>query len=646
MIRIKLITEGRVVRQISSRVHESVILEQLEKFQGTVDEIIYEGEMSEDAKAILQKVARRVIPAAMAAGIALGGANSAQAQNHFPGTNQSIGQHISDIFSPDYREKQRQRKYERETKKREWDARQAEIRRARIDQARTQGRRDAQGVTGSEMPQGTKVYDQARTSGDGRYIILYDLDHRVTRIPAAGVEFVPADSQRMAHYISATGRVYYVRHADHDHDSKTESITEDPTVGTIPASGGSASTIKPTGSRAPTPNTPNKTTTQKDEDDEDGLVLDKNHGLGDDDIAAIKKAGIAVNIKEQKVSRLEQRVRGITENSTDPKLQDILDKHQASWQAFKAGGDISDNEEFYDDLFGYFMDSGEMPYGVAKARDGDPVNWITNKMDALAGNEEIGEMKDDDLDQDQATAADQASADKNIIMQIRKAADYEKPTHLELEDGTKFAINANSAKKLLGMFDKLRPDSKMMMQQVLNKQQGIQGILDHLGESIAEAELAEAPEQYRSLNDVYPAGETEIWYWKEDFARDAMMGAKFMTKQGIMPTPDSVPDNYTLIGKIRETNPDKIFHMMQGEIWSPEGQANAMIRSSGTGHTSMSVGDIIHVGNKWLMVDRYGFHALGDKPLEDSVQFESTYFDAKKTAAVMADRIVGEIFNK
>jgi hypothetical protein len=292
------------------------------------------------------------------------------------------------------------------------------------------------------------------------------------------------------------------------------------------------------------------------------------------------------------------------------------------------------------------MDSGEMPYGVAKARDGDPVNWITNKIDALAGNEEIGEMKDDDLDQDQATAADQASADKNIIMQIRKAADYEKPTHLELEDGTKFAINANGAKKLLGMFDKLRPDSKMMMQQVLNKQQGIQGILDHLGESIAEAELSEAAEQYRSLNDVYPAGETEIWYWKKDFARDAMMGAKFMTKQGVMPTPDSVPDNYTLIGKIRETNPDKIFHMMQGEIWSPEGQANDMIRSSGTGHTSMSVGDIIHVGNKWLMVDRYGFHALGDEPLEDSVQFESTYFDAKKTAAMMADRIVGEIFNK
>ena len=49
MIRIQLITEGQVVKQISSRVHETVVLEQLKKYPGTVDEIIYEGEMSEDA---------------------------------------------------------------------------------------------------------------------------------------------------------------------------------------------------------------------------------------------------------------------------------------------------------------------------------------------------------------------------------------------------------------------------------------------------------------------------------------------------------------------------------------------------------------------------------------------------------------------
>lgn len=35
----------------------------------------------------------------------------------------------------------------------------------------------------------------------------------------------------------------------------------------------------------------------------------------------------------------------------------------------------------YEKLFNYFCDSGEMPYGVAKAKTGDPDLWI---LEALA----------------------------------------------------------------------------------------------------------------------------------------------------------------------------------------------------------------------------------------------------------------------
>jgi len=133
----------------------------------------------------------------------------------------------------------------------------------------------------------------------------------------------------------------------------------------------------------------------------------------------------------------------------------------------------------------------------------------------------------------------------------------------------------------------------------------------------AMREANEPAEQYKSLNDVYPEGSTEIWYWKEDFARDAMMGPAFLAKRGIMPTPETIKDNYALIGKIAETRPEKIFMMMQGDMWSPEGQARNMIRASGTGHTSMSVGDIIKIGNDYHMVDRFGFHKLGDEPVEE-----------------------------
>lgn len=209
MIRIQLINEGKIVKQITSRVHESVMLEQVKQFKDTFDTIqIVEGELSEDAKSVLQHVARKIIPAAMAAGVAMGGANAnAQggANPNYPGMDRSIGQHISDIVSPRYNEIQRQRKYEQETQRKEWDAQQGEIRQGRVDNARTAGRA-ARGATHY------KLYDQSRISKDGKFFVIYGMDDKITRIPTAGTEFMAADSQRLAHYISPAGQVYYVRH--------------------------------------------------------------------------------------------------------------------------------------------------------------------------------------------------------------------------------------------------------------------------------------------------------------------------------------------------------------------------------------------------------------------------------------------------
>ena len=46
---------------------------------------------------------------------------------------------------------------------------------------------------------------------------------------------------------------------------------------------------------------------------------------------------------------------------------------------FLQGEDIMDSyvEEA---VYSFYMDSGEMPYGVAKARDGDPAEWIYNQL--------------------------------------------------------------------------------------------------------------------------------------------------------------------------------------------------------------------------------------------------------------------------
>ena len=56
-------------------------------------------------------------------------------------------------------------------------------------------------------------------------------------------------------------------------------------------------------------------------------------------------------------------------------VKTILDRHDVS-----SLDDIEYGSEVYEDLFGYYMDSGEMPYGVMKARTGMPDEWIYDKL--------------------------------------------------------------------------------------------------------------------------------------------------------------------------------------------------------------------------------------------------------------------------
>jgi hypothetical protein len=62
-------------------------------------------------------------------------------------------------------------------------------------------------------------------------------------------------------------------------------------------------------------------------------------------------------------------------------LKEIIAKHQIDVDLFVNGSDLS--EELYDDLFEYYAFTvAEMPYGTAKARTGDPFEWITNRFES------------------------------------------------------------------------------------------------------------------------------------------------------------------------------------------------------------------------------------------------------------------------
>jgi len=64
------------------------------------------------------------------------------------------------------------------------------------------------------------------------------------------------------------------------------------------------------------------------------------------------------------------------------------------------------------------------------------------------------------------------------------------------------------------------------------------------------------------------------------------------------------------LGKIAEKNANSISKMMQGEEWSPEGEARGLISKAGLKHTSLSTGDVLVIGGKMYMADSFGWEKL------------------------------------
>jgi len=60
-------------------------------------------------------------------------------------------------------------------------------------------------------------------------------------------------------------------------------------------------------------------------------------------------------------------------------LEHIVNKFKHETKKFINGEDL--DTDLYEALFDYYSDNGEIPYGVAKARDGDPFTWIENRFE-------------------------------------------------------------------------------------------------------------------------------------------------------------------------------------------------------------------------------------------------------------------------
>jgi arsenate reductase-like glutaredoxin family protein len=78
-------------------------------------------------------------------------------------------------------------------------------------------------------------------------------------------------------------------------------------------------------------------------------------------------------------------------NVEKEEVQKILDQNAESWQEVLAGENLITFGKLYRELLSYYMSNGEMPYEVAKAREGDPEEWIMDRLGELGLMESIKE---------------------------------------------------------------------------------------------------------------------------------------------------------------------------------------------------------------------------------------------------------------
>ena len=110
------------------------------------------------------------------------------------------------------------------------------------------------------------------------------------------------------------------------------------------------------------------------------------------------------------------------------------------------------------------------------------------------------------------------------------------------------------------------------------------------------------------------------WYMEEDVPQKSSTRLFYVyyLKPGLgyderdNPTCELFEDYWTLTRIIGAIDLDDVFHKMQGELWSPNGEMSPYIKSLGVAHTSMSVGDIVQnkESGQYFQVKNIGWRPL------------------------------------
>ena len=77
-------------------------------------------------------------------------------------------------------------------------------------------------------------------------------------------------------------------------------------------------------------------------------------------------------------------------------------------------------------------------------------------------------------------------------------------------------------------------------------------------------------------------------------------------------TLETLAETHVFVREVEATSLDGAMWNSQAEVWSPNGEAEPLIRSLGLSHTSMSVGDVAQdpFGTYWEYTGWGGWHAV------------------------------------
>ncbi len=114
-------------------------------------------------------------------------------------------------------------------------------------------------------------------------------------------------------------------------------------------------------------------------------------------------------------------------------------------------------------------------------------------------------------------------------------------------------------------------------------------------------------------NEAYAPGDVEVYYMRPELFHKLINGPYACVKGDVAsPTLATLDATHIKLGTISERSIGKAWCDLQGDFWSPMGQANGLLDAKGLRHTSMSVGDVFVIDGRIIMVDGCGFAEVVD----------------------------------